>query len=288
MLAVVVIWGANLTIIKAALAELSPFAFNAIRCTLAALLLLLAGRMVGGAGSIARRALPRVVLLGVLGHAAYQNLFIAGLHRTTVTNSSLILATVPLFVGGIGWLLRVERPTRRMWAGLVAAFSGLAVLTHSQGGAAFQTTTALGDLLTLIAILCWAAYTVLGRPLLTQGMSPLHLTTATLLVGQPLVLAAGVPDLVGLDWAQISQAAWGALTFSAALAIVVSYVIWYASVQVVGGARTAVIANLVPVVAMLSAWVWLGEPIGRAQITGAAVVLFGIWLAETGRPENGV
>lgn len=66
-------------------------------------------------------------------------------------------------------------------------------------------------------------------------------------------------------------------------AIVISYVIWYTSVQAVDSERTAAITNLIPVVAVVSGWALLGEPLGWPQVLGAAIVLFGVWLAR--RPE---
>src|SRR5438552_3232296 len=66
-----------------------------------------------------------------------------------------------------------------------------------------------------------------------------------------------------------------------ALAVAVGYVFWYASVQAVGGPRTAIYSNLIPIVALLASWLLLGESLGPVQAAGAAVVLAGVSLARS-------
>ncbi len=280
MLGVVVVWGVNIPLVKAAFATLPPLAFNALRYVLAALLLSAAARVIEPRPSGAARP-SSLVVLGLIGHAGYQYFFITGLSRTTAGNSSLILATVPLMVAVVGVALGVERPTARVWLGLLIAFAGLAVLVRASGGASFRSTTILGDALTLASALCWAVYTVLGRPWLARGMSPLRLTVVTLRFGLLPIVLAGVPQLTRVDWGSVGVATWAALAFSATFAIVIAYVVWYASVGVVGGARTAAISNLVPVVTLAAAWGWLGETLSVLQIGGAAAVLLGVWFSQT-------
>lgn len=279
MLLLVAIWGLNFPVVKGAFADLPPLVFNGLRFASAGVLLALILRVMEGPWAIPRSDLPGLALLGLVGHAGYQSLFITGLAWTTAGNSSLILAMVPLFVGVLGAALRLERPTPRMWTGLVAAFGGLVILIAGRGGIALGLSTVAGDLLILGAALCWATYTVLARPFLAR-VSPLRLTTVTLLLGLPVILATALPGLRRLDWRAVGAGAWGALAFSSVFAVAVSYPIWYASVQAVGSTRTAAFSNLIPVVALLSARVLLGEPLGWGQVLGAAVVLGGVWMAR--------
>ncbi len=278
---VVASWGLNFAIVKSAFAELPPLAFNGLRFAVAAMLLTFVLRLREGTWRPSRADVPGLVALGLLGHAGYQSLFIVGLARTSATHSALILSMTPLFVGALSVALGLERSTVRMWAGLFIAFAGLFVLIVGgrRAGTAPGTATLVGDLLTLGASLSWAGYTVLARPYLDR-ISPLRVTTVTLLLGLPVILATALPDLIHLDWSGVSLRAWGALAYSSIFAIVISYVIWSISVQAVGSARTAAVANLIPVVALASAWALLGEAVGPVQILGAAVVLFGVWLAR--------
>jgi drug/metabolite transporter (DMT)-like permease len=276
----VFIWGVNFPIIKGAFAEIPPFAFNGLRFAIAAVLLLTVLWKQKGSGLIRGADLPGLVLLGLIGHAGYQTMFITGLARTSAGHSAIILSMVPLLVGVLGVAMRIERPTARMWIGLVLAFLGVVVLIRGRGGATVQSATVVGDMLTLAGAVCWAAYTVMSRPWLAR-YSALHLTTVTLVFGLPVIFGTALPEAAHLAWGAISLRAWAALAFSAVFAVALSYLIWYSSVQVVGSARTAAFSNLIPVVALLSAWVMLGEPLGPAQVGGTAIVLSGVWLART-------
>ena len=65
-----------------------------------------------------------------------------------------------------------------------------------------------------------------------------------------------------------------------------AYTIWYAGVRQIGSARTSVYSNLIPIVAMATAVIFLGEPILLRNVIGAAAVLGGVALTRTtARPE---
>lgn len=283
MLALVVVWGVNFAIVKDALAVLSPLAFNSLRMAAAGVILLAVLRLTEGPLRLPRSDWLRLLALGVVGHTLYQIFFITGIARTTAGNSALILAMVPLFVAILGAALRLDVLTARTWGGIALAFGGLFALIFAGGRLRIDARTLAGDGLTLLCSICWASYTVFSRPFLTR-MSPLRLTAVTLLLGVPPLALVSLPQLLAQPWHRVSWPVWGALAFSSIFAIALGYVVWYRSVQRVGGTRTAVYSNLIPVVALISAWVLLGERLSLPQIAGAAVVLAGVWIARTPRP----
>jgi drug/metabolite transporter (DMT)-like permease len=75
----------------------------------------------------------------------------------------------------------------------------------------------------------------------------------------------------------------GALVYSALFALCVAYTIWYVAVREIGSARTSVYSNLVPMVAMMTAVVFLDEPLSAGKLAGAAAVLVGVALTRIGR-----
>ncbi len=68
--------------------------------------------------------------------------------------------------------------------------------------------------------------------------------------------------------------------YSALFALCVSYTIWYAAVREIGSARTSAYSNVVPLVAMTTAVIFLGEPLDLRKIAGAAAVLIGVALTR--------
>ncbi len=288
MLGAIAIWGVNFTIVKLALREFNPLVFNALRFGLATVVMLgilwRRGRAPGerNLALAPRRDWVLIVLLGLCGHTLYQVLFINGLALTTPANSSLLMATAPIWVAIIGLVLGIERINRVMWAGILMSFSGIALLILSGNAVSLGGATLMGDLLLLGCAILWAAYTTASKPLLGR-YSPLRLTAWSMVAGTiPLVLLS-IPAVAREDWSQLSLGAWGALAFSALFAVVIGYLIWYTSVQRVGNARTAVYSNLTPVAAIVFAWLVLGDALMPLQLLGAAIVLAGLVVTRRGR-----
>ncbi len=139
-----------------------------------------------------------------------------------------------------------------------------------------------GDLLALGAALMWALYTLLAAPLLTRH-APIKFTALTVAIGMiPLFLLA-LPAFFTTDWASVNSSGWLGVFYSGGLAIAVGYVLWNRGVQQVGPARTAVYANLNPVLAAIFAWLFRGDPLTVYHVIGAIVILTGIALTRLGR-----
>jgi len=195
-----------------------------------------------------------------------------------VANTALILASTPVLVVVLGAASGIEALTGAVTAGVALAVAGVA-LVLGQDGARITSRTLAGDLPVLGAAACWAAYTV-GVRRYAPAMSPLRLTTLTMLTGTPVLVLAGLPDIVRTDWAAVSPAAWGGVAYSAFLALLVAYTLWNTSVAEVGPSRTAVYNCLIPVVALTLGWLALGERPGMFQLAGAALILGGVLVAR--------
>jgi drug/metabolite transporter (DMT)-like permease len=278
MLLVCLIWGVNFSVSKFAIGQMPVLPFTAMRFAGASLLLWLIVRVTEGPGDVSAADLRRLVVLGVVGNTLYQLAFMLGLAHTTATNSSLILATVPTVVAVFAWLLGLERVTPRMWAGIGLGTLGV-VLVIATSGVEFSTRTLTGDLLTVLAVLCWAAYTV-GLRSLPEGMSPLRVTTVTTIAGMPGLMLAGLPGLLVMRWEAVPATAWWALAYATLLSLVVAYILWNRSVQQVGGTRTAIYMCVTPLVAVGAAWVILGEHARPLQAIGAVLIIAGILLTR--------
>lgn len=281
----VLIWGANFSVVKAALADFHPLSFNALRFLLASAVLWIAvlGRPTGP--PFARRDLLRLVGLGVLGNIVYQVLFIFGLDWTLAGNASLMLATVPVFAGLLSSLAGHERLAGGAWAGIVASFVGIGLVVL--GGAqavGFQAATVRGDLAMLAAAVAWAAYTVGSSPLVRR-YGALRVTGVTMWIGTAGLVLISAPALAGQDWGAVRAISWVGLLYSGVLAIALAYLLWYYSVGRIGSSRTAIYSNTIPLVALAVAWPTLGEVPTWLQLAGAAGILGGITLARRARVE---
>jgi drug/metabolite transporter (DMT)-like permease len=282
MLVAVLIWAVNFSIVKLSLYEFTPLGFNGIRLSLAALVLAGVLAASGEGFSVRRADRPKILLLGLLGNTIYQLLFIHGIARTSASNTSIIIAMTPGFIALLSVLFKHERVHPAAWAGIGISFIGFYfVVTHRSGAVSFSWETFQGDGLVFIGALSWTFYTVLSKPLL-ERYSPLKLTALTMGAGTLFFIPFCVPDLVHLSYAAVPGKAWFYLVFSGLFAIVICYIIWYASVRRVGNSKTAIYDNLIPVFTVLFAHFILGERVTLLQAAGACVIFFGVYLTRSG------
>ena len=286
LLALVVIWGVNFSVVKVVLQEVEPLAFNALRFPLAALTVWILLRV------RRRRMMPRprdrarVAWLSLLGHVAYQIFFIFGLSLTLAGNASLMLATVPMWIAILSPALGHERFSWMIVAGVAVTMTGLVfVILGGSAGIALGGVTLRGDLFMLASAVVWALYTVLGRRAVRRN-GALEMTAWTLWLGTPALVLIGLPSLLRTDFGSLSAGAWAGIAYAGVLAIAIAYFIWYRGVHRLGSSRTAVYSNLVPVAAILTAWLWIGETPRALQLLGAGVILAGIAVVRLAPPSR--
>ncbi len=291
----VVIWGANYSVIKRCFAEIPPQPFNALRLVLAAATFFVAIRHAarraressGRLSSVFYTTAPlttrdRVDLLwlGLVGHLAYQSCFAGGVAATSVSNAALIIGSTPVAIATTSALIGNERIARLHWLGIAVALVGIYfVVGH---GASFGGATWKGDSLVMVSVACWVAYT-LGATRLIARHSPLYVTGMTMIIGAVPYAVIALPQILKIEWAAVSPWTWVALVLSAWLALCLSYLIWYTGIQRLGPARTSIYSNAIPIVAMITAAVWLHEPITTTKAIGATAVLTGLFLTRLGR-----
>lgn len=293
LLLMILIWGSNFSAVKYALREFPEISFNALRLMIASAVFLVAIAIVRARARAGRRPLEPPItgsewgslfMLGLVGTGFYQLLFLAGVARTSVANSSLIFGCTPVAVAIMSSIAGHDRLTLGRWAGAALSFTGIYTLVGLR--AEISTATFVGDAMIFGAMLCWSLYSVAAQPLLKRH-SPLVVTGWAMTSGTAVYLVFAVVPMLGTNWAAISTTSWVLMTASALLALAFAYIVWYTAVQKIGSSRTAVYSNLTPIVAMIVAAVWLGEVITWTQILGAALILGGIALTRfTGRtPE---
>jgi len=285
VLLVVVIWGVNFTVMKDALGGLDPHVFNALRFTLSVTGLWLWTRISPDTPESTGPRPPRpprpkglswrIAALGLGGHGLYQALFVVGLSRTSPGNSALLIATSPLWTAFIAHALGIERIRARAWLGLSVAFGGTVLLVAlDAGNDSIGEGHLAGDLMTLGAAAAWGAYTTFSQPLIPL-VGPLTLTYRSTLFAVPVIwlLAA---FRIEADSFALDAGEWFAVFYSGFLSTGLAYVLWNLSIRRVGPSQTAIFVNLVPVVALACAAVFLGEGITTAQVVGGAFILLGI------------
>jgi drug/metabolite transporter (DMT)-like permease len=282
MLLAVLIWAVNFSLIKVALTEFSPMAFNGIRMVFASAILIFFLLSTKKGLRVPRKDLGKLVVLGIIGNAVYQLLFIHGINLTTASNTSIIMAMTPASVALLSTLCKHEKIHWAAWLGIALSFVGFAmVITNQPGEIVLSWKNLRGDILIFMGNFAWAVYTVFSKPILDR-VTPLKWSSLTLAAGTVFFVPFCFPAFMRQDFGRISLKAWAILAFSGIFALAVNYVIWYMSVKKIGNSKTVIYGNILPIFTVIFASLLIAERIGLWQAAGALIILLGVYLARSG------
>jgi drug/metabolite transporter (DMT)-like permease len=277
LLLAVLFLGTNPVAVKLAVSEVSPLPFVAIRFTLAGLVVLGLVFLLGLDGP-GRGDLLRMAGVGLIGVGMNNVAFTFGVSLTTASDTALIYAAVPIWGILLGLALGLERPTLWGILGVALAFLGVGVVVYGGLGGGGGTSI-VGDLLVVVATICWGSYAVLSLPLL-RSYSPLVVAAYTMLFGGLAALPIAVPGLLVVAWGAVSRGAWGAVAYSTLLVAAFGFAAWQAGISRIGANRVLVYQYLITLVGVTSGVLLLGEILTVNKILGGAVILVGVYLAR--------
>lgn len=272
------IWGVNFSVVKYGTTLLDPLAYNGVRLSLAALVLV-AIVAIARLPWPSRRDTLGLLGLGVLGNGIYQYFFVIGVSRTRASDAALVIAATPAMIAIIGRLRGTDRIGRRGAAGIALSIAGIAFVVLGTAAGDTAGSSLGGDLLVLVGSACWAVYTVYLKSY-TQRVGGMQLSAVTMVGGAVPLLAAASPAIIRADWPHFPLMGWMAILYSAFGALVIAYYFYYRGVRILGPTRTSMYSNLQPVIAVLVAWAMLGEQPTLTQGIGAGLIMGGLLLTR--------
>jgi drug/metabolite transporter (DMT)-like permease len=273
-----IIWGVNFSVVKFGTTLVDPLAYNGLRVTLAAVVLLAIALVVRAPLPSARTTLA-LLALGVLGNGIYQIFFVEGIARTSASDTALVVAASQAIIALIGRIRGVDRVSARGATGIALSIGGIGLVVLGSTRAASGESSLLGDLLVLCGSVSWSVDTVLLKPY-TERVSGLQLSALTMVGGAvPLVMVAW-PAIASAHWSAVPVSGWLAVFYSGVFALVIAYFFWYRGVRIIGPTRTAMYTNLQPLIAVLVAWLMLSESPTPWQGIGAACIMGGLVLTR--------
>jgi len=227
--------------------------------------------------------------MGFLGIALHQWLQSNGLVTSQATTTAWIVASTPIFMALLGWLVLRERLGWLGAAGIaVAAFGVLVVVSRGDLGAvaAGRFGTA-GDFLILLSAPNWAVFSVLSRQGLRRfpsaGMMFWVMATGWALTTILFLLGPGPAGPAEI--AHLTARGWGAVAFLGIACSGIAYVLWYDALTVLPASQAGALLYIEPLVTVVVAAVMLGEPVAAATLAGGGAILLGVWLVSR-RPAD--
>jgi drug/metabolite transporter (DMT)-like permease len=226
-------------------------------------------------------------LLGFLGITFHQWLQSTGLLTAQATTSAWIVATIPVFMALLGFLILHERLAWYQVAGIILAALGV-LLVVTRGNLTTLVTGKFGtpgDFLILISAPNWAVFSALSRSGLQKHSSTLMMfhvmSFGWIFTSILFFLSSGIRQIVSIPWN-----GWIAIAFLGIFCSGIAYIFWYDALKVLPVAQTGAFLYLEPVITVIVAAFVLREAILLATLVGGITILFGVWLVN--HPDQSV
>lgn len=234
-----------------------------------------------------RKVRALVFLESFLGNFLFSICMLFGVSLTSAVSAGVIMASIPAVVAIASALFLHERITRRIAAAIACAAVGIGLLAltphHATANdiavsASGSSAPWLGNLLVFCAVLCEAAYAVIGKSL-TGRLGPKRISSLINLWGFVLSAPFGIWLALRFDFAQVSMGLWGLLVVYALAASIWTVWLWMTGLRSVPAAQAGVFTVMLPVSAALVGVLVLGESLSGAQVLAFGIALLGVILA---------
>ncbi|PXF30561.1 hypothetical protein WH50_14575 [Pokkaliibacter plantistimulans] len=273
------LWAANAVVSRGLVGHMPPISLAFWRWTLAgAILIPLTWQSIRSHWSLIRPQLPWLALLAVLSVGAYNSILYMAVQKTTAINTALMNTLIPMTTMLAAWLMLGARPTARQTGGMLLGFVGMIVIVSK---ANWQVLASLafnhGDLLMLVAVGCWALYSVLLKKR-HLGIPPVTLLAVVVMLGVPMILPFYV-----WEWSQqggfaVDLTNLAAIGFTGVFASIVAYLLWNHGVGILGPSAASLFIFLMPVFGALLGVTLLGEALLPYHGIGGVLILAGLVL----------
>jgi drug/metabolite transporter (DMT)-like permease len=225
-----------------------------------------------------------VFLESFLGNFLFSICMLFGVSLTSAVSAGVIMASIPAVVAVGSWAFLRERIGWRIGLAIGCAAIGIGLLAlspahpPSAGATAGSSTHWLGNVLVFCAVLCEAAYAVIGKSL-TGRLGPKRISSLINLWGFVLSTPFGIWLALRFDFAAVSGGTWGLLLVYALAASIWTVWLWMTGLRRVPAAQAGIFTVMLPVSAALVGVLVLGEKLGSAQTLAFAAALSGVVLA---------
>jgi len=277
LLVLSIIWGLAFVAIKQAVTELTPVNLALLRWLVASVPFLILLPIIGRPkAKLERGDIPRLLVVALANVAGYHiSLYYA---ETTLSAglSALLTSFGPIFIAILSYFLLSEKAGKKVLIGLVLAIAGTAVL--STGSISVNDLSSyVGIIENLITALCYALFTVLGKPLVHKYGSA-STTIMAGLIGTAMMLPL-LSQSFFVQASALSSLGWVSVLYLSLLSTVFGYLMFYALVSRGAVTRLSIQLYLIPVVSVIGGALLLNEPITVSIAVGGGMMLAAVAIA---------
>jgi drug/metabolite transporter (DMT)-like permease len=263
------IWGYHWAVMKIGLQYCGGLTYTAIRCVIAAPLMLAIVKLRGG--GIGLKYPKAAVIVGLIQTAGNFGLGAVAVKFGEAGKSAVLTYTMPFWVVLFGFLFLGERAGPRRW--IAASLAGAGTLLVALAGGVAQLMPVL---LAIAGGVCWAIGLLVYQHFHRKhGDEPTVFAAWQLLVGG-LTMAVFIPFVPGEHAIQWTPAFIGALAYTTFPATAFAVYLWFLLISRLEASMVALGVLLAPAIGLASSWIQLQERPAPLEATGLGIILFAI------------
>lgn len=224
-----------------------------------------------------------VLFLSLTGITLYNTLVYWSQRHTATVNMFILNAAIPLFIPALSWLLFRERVGSRQLASILLALAGaITLVTRGRPDTLLQLSFNRGDLVILLAMLCYAIYSACLR--LRPQIHPLSFLAVTFGAGLLLLLPAYGLEILWVGGLHLTGKTMAALGYVMVFPSFLAYLCFNRAVELIGANRASVYFYLIPLIGVALTVLIFHEPLHGYHAAGALLIVAGILISSLRRP----
>jgi O-acetylserine/cysteine efflux transporter len=275
----ILLMGSSYPFAKEVLVTMSPLLYSGSRYLIAGVFLFVLLAIMRQQIGLQRRDWLPILLLSIVGVAAFQAFWGLGMARTAPSVGSIVMTTTTAFSALLAWI-GGRRLSALGWLGIAVAFGGVVMVVNNSLA---QWTIELGNLdgalFWVLSAFAWALYVDRATPYNTRLGGLRVFAWTTLLGGALLTLFSLFFDSLD-EFTRLSTAQFSYWLYTAIFPVGVAFLGLSVGFERLGVARVMVYMYLIPVAAVALAATFFGDPLTTARVLGGAIVLLGVILTR--------
>ncbi|MDI6859518.1 MAG: DMT family transporter [Methanocellales archaeon] len=282
ILIAVIFWSMSFVLTKVGLSEVTPIYLASLRFSIATIMFVgyaLTKFEMRQIKEFTKDNFTTLLVLGIVGVTIPNILQNMGMLFITASMASILQNSSPAFTLILAAIFLRESLGCRKVSGLVLSLTGVTIISTNGNLPTFSSSMVFyGNLMLVSTAICYSIYTVIGKKIVANN-SPLLILAVSTLMGT--ILLDVVSTLVEPIRFTYPMNIWGILFALAILCTVLGTILYFEVLRRLEASKTNFFTFLIPVFAVIQASVLLGETVHPYQIVCGALIIFGIWLAQT-------
>lgn len=229
---------------------------------------------------LTKKDIPVFLITGIIGMFGYHVLFFTAIKYTTAINSSIIGASNPIITTILCIIFLKDTITYKRILGIALSFTGVFLtITNANLSAVKSIDFNKGDILMLVAVVMWAAYSVYSKKIM-PNYSPITLTFYSFLFCTVILIPFVAYENPAKFISTVPASAYIAVVYMSIFPSVIGYLVQQMSIKAIGPSKTSIFINLVPVFSIILSVIILGETATIIKLFTTLLIIAGVYICQ--------